>query len=104
LKKTLLILVITLAAASANAACIKCDQTTGWWCFMSVYGTYAHCDSPTGAGCFMWGACAGSECNFGCEFYPVGEVRFTNDLQLASVAVSVPLSYAPLSRRRSIGS
>lgn len=91
MKKLLFTLIITFAAVAADAACIKCNQTTGWWCFMSVDGTYSHCDSPTGAGCFMWGSCLGSACEQYCEEYPVADVRFTNDLRIASVSVTVPL-------------
>ncbi len=91
MKKLLFTLVVTFIAVAADAACIKCNQTTGWWCFMSVDGTYSHCDSPTGAGCFLWGACGGSECEQFCEQDIVADVRFTNDLQVASVSVTVPL-------------
>ena len=92
MKKLLFTLVITFIAVAADAACIKCNQTTGWWCFMSVDGTYSHCDSPTGAGCFMWGVCGGgSECSSDFCMENVAEVRYSDDLQLASVSVTVPL-------------
>lgn len=92
MKKLLFTLVITFAAVTADAACLKCDQTTGWWCFMSIDGRYSNCDSPTGAGCFMWGVCGGgSECGDFC-MQNVAGVRFTNDLRLASVSVTVPLA------------
>jgi hypothetical protein len=102
MKKLLFTLAITLIAVSADAACLKCNQTTGWWCFMSVDGTYAHCDSPTGAGCFMWGACAASECQYGCEENIVAAVRLTNELQIASVSVTVPVD-PPAHARRQAG-
>jgi hypothetical protein len=94
MKKLLFTLIITFAAVTADAACIKCNQTTGWWCFMSVDGTYAYCDSPTGAGCFMWGVCTGggSDCGEHCILNIAG-VRFSNDLRIASVSVTVPLAY-----------
>ena len=96
MKKLLFTLVITFSALTADAACIKCDQTTGWWCFMSAYGTYSHCDSPTGAGCFMWGVCTGgSECSSDFCMENVAAVRYSNDLQIASVSVSVPFPKQP---------
>ena len=83
MKKLLFTLVVTFIAVTADAACLKCNQTTGWWCFMSVDGTYAHCDSPTGAGCFMWGTCSAGQCDKFCELNPVAAVRFTDDLRIA---------------------
>jgi hypothetical protein len=73
MKTFLLAAAVILIAAAANAICLKCDQSTGYRCYMSIYGTKANCDSPSGAGCFTWGACAGgSYCEFGCVLNPDG--------------------------------
>lgn len=101
MKKLLFALAITLTAVATDAGCIKCDQTTGWWCFMSIYGTHAHCDSPTGAGCFMWGACTGGECDDFCV-QNIAQVRLTSEMQVASVSITVPLTDSqPRAHRKS---
>jgi hypothetical protein len=90
MKKLLLFAALLLLASAADASmCIKCDQSTSYRCFMSIYGTKAKCDSPSDAGCFMWGACtASSDCADGCPFVLAGAIR-SDDLQLASVSVTV---------------
>src|SRR5579885_625323 len=94
MKTFLGILLLLATAAIANAGCIKCDQSTGYWCFMRFDGTKSGCDSQTNAGCITWGTCtpSGQECD-GCEEYPVGSARpFTNNLRIASVSITVPMS------------
>jgi hypothetical protein len=91
MKNVLLAAALILIAAAADATCIKCDQSTGYRCYMSIYGTKANCDSPSDAGCFTWGACSGgSECDFGCVFDPVALARPTDDLLVASVTITSP--------------
>src|SRR3954470_15979133 len=73
MKPILLVVALTLLAAAAEATCIKCDQSTGYRCYMSINGTKTHCDSPSDAGCFMWGVCTGaSDCEHGCILNPTG--------------------------------
>jgi|SRR5579872_872816 len=89
------ILLIVATAAVADAGCIKCDQSTGYWCYMRSDGTKSGCDSPSGAGCITWGSCSsGSECDYeACELYPVAEARpYSHDLRIATVSVTVPVS------------
>ena|ERR1700752_4085236 len=90
--RKLLFLTLTLAlmTTAANAACIRCDQWTGYTCFMSIYGTKAHCDSPTNAGCFMWGSCSSSgECDDDrCIQNPVA-LRYSNQMRFASMSIIV---------------
>jgi hypothetical protein len=91
MKPILLVAVLTLLAAAADATCLRCDQSTSYRCFMSIYGTKMHCDSPSDAGCFTWGACAGgSECDFGCVLNPNGATTLTRDLHVASVTITSP--------------
>lgn len=91
-KLLLLTFTIALLAAAADAACIRCDQWTGYQCYMSIYGTKAYCDSPSNAGCITWGSCSTSgECNDDwCVQNPVA-LRFTNEMQFASMSITVPL-------------
>jgi len=91
MKRVLLAVVILSLAASANAGCLKCDQTTGWWCFMSTFGTKANCDSPTGAGCFTWGTCGPSACDYDSCMENVAVLPFNDSMRIASVSVAVPL-------------
>ena len=90
MQKVLFAVVILFLAASANAFCLKCDQSTGYWCFISTYGTKSNCDNPTGAGCFTWGYCNPGECEYGCIENPVA-LQFNDRMQIASVSVAVPL-------------
>ena len=92
--RKLLLLTLTLTpallATTAGAGCIRCDQWTGYQCFMSTYGTKMFCDSPSNAGCITWGSCsAGGDCNddWGLE-NPVA-LRFTNELQFASMSITL---------------
>jgi hypothetical protein len=92
-KLLLLLLPFTLAlfATTASAGCIRCDQWTGYQCFMSVYGTKMFCDNPSNAGCITWGACSsGGECNDDdrCLQEPVA-LRFTKELQFASMSITL---------------
>jgi len=91
MKKVLLAIIFLSIAAGANAFCIKCDQSTGYWCFISTYGTKTNCDNPTGAGCFTWGSCSSAECDYGCIENPVAALPFNDRMRIASVSVSVPL-------------
>jgi len=88
--KFLFAVLITFLAVAADASCLKCDQSTGWWCFMSTFGTKAHCDSPSSAGCITWGSCTVSECDDSC-IQNIAVLRFTERMQIASVTVVVPL-------------
>ena len=79
MKPLLLVAALTLLASAADATCLKCDGSTGYRCFMSIYGTKLNCDSPSDAGCFTWGVCSGgSDCEFGCV------------LNIASVKITSP--------------
>jgi hypothetical protein len=91
MQKILFAVVILFLAVAADAGCIKCDQSTGYWCFMSTFGTKTNCDNPTGAGCFTWGSCSPAECDYGCIENPVAAVPFSDRMQIASVSVTVPL-------------
>lgn len=86
------VLLMMVTAAVAEAGCIKCDQTTSYWCVIRTDGTKKACDSPTSAGCITWGSCSssGSDCQVGCEQYPTANaIPFSNHLRLATVSVTV---------------
>jgi hypothetical protein len=96
-----LALVVMFLAGSAQAFCIKCDQSTGYACFIRLDGTKANCDSPSDAGCVTWGACSrtrgggdGGPCNgFFPDCDPFQWMRATpmsNDLEVAVVSVTMP--------------
>jgi len=89
-KLLLLTLTLTLLATTASAGCIRCDQWTGYQCFMSIYGTKMFCDNPSNAGCITWGSCSsGGECNDDwCLQNPVA-LRFTKELQFASMSITL---------------
>lgn len=90
MKKVFLSVFILFLAVGANAFCLKCDQSTGYWCFISTFGTKAKCDNPTGAGCFTWGSCSsGASCDYGCV-ENIAALPFTDYMKVASVSVMVP--------------
>jgi hypothetical protein len=93
--RKLLFITLTLAlftAATADAGCIRCDQWTGYQCYMSVYGTKAFCDSPSNAGCITWGYCSpGAGCNDDWCIQYIAAIRFTREMRVASVSITVPL-------------
>jgi hypothetical protein len=79
--------------------CKKCDQSTGYACFMSrVDATHSGCDTPSDAGCALWGSCTvsegGDDCGDGCVFDLGKAAPMTNDLEVASVTIVVPASRA----------
>lgn len=93
MRKFVLALLVILWAVGANAGCLKCDQSTGYWCFISIYGTKMYCDTPTNAGCMTWGACnpGAGDCvdPESCVQYPEARTRTRENLQIASVTVRV---------------
>ena len=92
MKNFLLAAASILIAVAADATCLKCDQSTGYRCFMSINGTKANCDSPSDAGCITWGSCtSNADCTFGCLLERAEVVSRTDDLKLAAVTVVVPL-------------
>ena len=93
MQKVLFAVLALFIAVAADAACIKCDQSTGYWCFMSIFGTKTNCDNPTGAGCFTWGKCStGDGCDEDfCIQNPVAALPFNDRMQIASVTYVVPL-------------
>lgn len=86
----ILFLCLFALAGSAGATCIKCDQTTGYYCFISTDGRYANCDSPTYSGCVLWGSCGGSGgCGDQVKRCPYQQSQlWSEDYKLASVTVS----------------
>jgi hypothetical protein len=92
-KRLFITLTLALLTAAADAGCIRCDQWTGYQCYLSVYGTKAFCDSPSNAGCITWGYCSpGGGCNDNnrCIQY-IASVGFTREMRFASVSITVPL-------------
>lgn len=96
-------LLMMILASRAQAACIRCDQSTGWRCYMRIDGTHSNCDSPSDAGCFVWGACSpggggGGWCIFpDCDPFQDMRARpLTRDMELAAVRVTPPASKAVL--------
>jgi len=96
----LFVLFAAIVASSAQAGmCKKCDQSTGYACFMSrINATHSGCDTPSNAGCALWGSCTVSEgggdedCGDHCVLDIGNATPMTNDLEVASVTVAVPAS------------
>jgi hypothetical protein len=95
-------LVVMFLAGSAQAFCIKCDERTGYTCFIRQDGTKANCDSPSNGGCITWGSCrprgdgGGGPCDgFFPDCDPFQSLRATpmsNDFEVAAVYVTTPKS------------
>ena len=91
MKTVLLSVVVLFLAVAADAFCLKCDQSTGYWCFISTYGTKTNCDNPTGAGCFTWGSCNPTQCDSEWCIENPAALPFNDRMSIASVSVAVPL-------------
>jgi hypothetical protein len=95
MRKLLLVsLFLVFLPVVASAGCIRCDQTTGYFCYMRSDGRYAQCETLSG-GCATWGYCDPSaeqceppkKCPFQNNW---GSVSLTGDYRLASVTVVSP--------------
>jgi Anaphase-promoting complex subunit 11 RING-H2 finger len=93
LRITLFVLLLVVIASTVQAGCIKCDQTTGYICYMRLDGTKSGCDNPSDAGCATWGSCThnvGDDCTDDCV-YTLGQAEpMSNSLEVASVTITSP--------------
>lgn len=99
LRIAFVVIFAAVIASSVQAArCIKCDQTTGYACFMAQGGTHSGCDTPSNAGCALWGTCTANDgggdddCGEHCVLDIGNAAPMTNDLEVASVTIAVPAS------------
>ncbi len=95
---TLFVLLILVVASTVHAGCIKCDQTTGYICYMRTDGTKSGCDNPSDAGCATWGTCThtSDDCTDDCV-YSLGQAQpMSNSMEVASVSITSPAPQAKL--------
>jgi len=98
LRIALAVIFLAVVTSSAQAGCLKCDQTTGYACFLSrINATHSGCDTPSNAGCALWGSCTvseggGDDCGEHCILEIEGAAPMTNNLEVASVTIAVPAS------------
>lgn len=82
------LVLLALAGSAAADTCKKCDQSTGYWCYISTYGKFSGCDTPTLSGCVLWGSCVGGGCEPAKKCPLQNAQLWSDDFKLASVTIS----------------